>query len=113
MSGGWRGGGGAVGWRVEGWWRGEGWRGGGGGGGGLGVPYRTEPSARNTAQYIPQHTAARQYHTVPILNKPCSRIPARGRFQQFMVRCFFGAKSFGVLKVVTTCWILQTPSGTE
>ena len=61
---GWRGGG------VEGWRGGgsvEGWRG-GGGGGGLGVPYRTEPSARNTAQYIPQHTAARQYRTVPILN---------------------------------------------
>ena len=62
----WRGGG------VEG----EGWRGGaegggaGGGGGGLGVPYRTEPSARNTAQCIPQHTAARQYRTVPILNSP-------------------------------------------
>ena len=51
---------------LEGWgWRGGGvgWRG-GGGGGGLGVPHRTEPSARNTAQYIP----ARQYRTVPILN---------------------------------------------
>ena len=46
--GGWGGG-------VEGAWR---WRG-GGGGGGLSVPYRTEPSARNTAQYIPP---------VPILN---------------------------------------------
>ena len=41
----------------------EGWR-----GGVLGVPYRTERSDRNTAQYIPQHTAARQYRTVPILN---------------------------------------------
>ena len=39
-------------WRVE-------WRGGGGRGGG--VPYRTEPSARN---------AARQYRTVPILKQP-------------------------------------------
>ena len=50
----------------------EGWRG-GGGGGGLGVPYRTEPSARNTAQYIPQHTAARQYRTVPMLNSHANR----------------------------------------
>ena len=64
---GWRGGGE----EVEGGGR-KGWRGGGGvegwRGGVLGVPYRTEPSARNTAQYIPQHTAARQYRTVPILN---------------------------------------------
>ena len=55
---GWRGGG------VEGW-RGGGSVRGGGGGGGLGVPYRTEPSARNTAQYIPQHTTAKAGSTAP------------------------------------------------
>ena len=60
---GWRGGG--VGW-VEGWRAVEGWRG-EGGVDGVDVD-RTEPSARNTAQYMPQHTAARQYRTVPILN---------------------------------------------
>ena len=32
------------------------------------VPNRTVPKASNTMQYIPQHTAVKQYRTVPILN---------------------------------------------
>ena len=83
----WLGAGGGVvsggqGWRVlrvfggkEWWWLVAGR---GGGEGGLGpqyrtgpcsaVPNRTVPKASNTTQYIPQHTAAKQYRTVPILN---------------------------------------------
>ena len=89
---------------MEGWWRGWRWLG------------RTVPHRTVSPQYRAIHTATYRSKAVPHrtdIKQPCSRIPARGRFQQFMVRCFFGAKSFGVLKVVTTCWILQTPSGTE
>ena len=46
------------------------------------VPNRTVPKASNTTQYIPQHTAANQYRTVPILNSHELRARLPPRLQQ-------------------------------